>query len=131
MGKGPHGGFHNTPGGNDHHAFADNLPDLIREFPLARGHFGKPSEKTHSVARIIESPTPLKTAEKFYRLATAGAVERRDQGGFHLAKLKDGSFITFRVVSSSPDRSPAVDLNITPPKSIKTTKIHFVKGDPK
>lgn len=131
MSKFEHGNISGTPGGNGNHTFSDNLPDLVKVYPLDHGHFGKPSDKKHSIARIIESDDPVREAERFYRLATEGAKERKDKEGFHLAQLKDGSFITFREVSSSEDKSPAVDINLVPPKSIKTTKIHFVKKEQK
>jgi hypothetical protein len=126
MSKFSHGGFPGTPGGNSGRTFTDNLPDLVKEFPLDHGHFGKPSDKTNSIARIIESPDPIATAERFFRLAAEGGTMRTDKPNIKVAELKDGSFITFRVVSSS-DGTPAVDLNLTPPTYVKTRKIHFTK----
>lgn len=45
-------------------------------------------------------------------------------------KLSDGSIISWRNVSHSPDKSPAVDINIersSDSGGIKKQKIHFVK----
>lgn len=126
MGKGSHGGFHGTPGGNGFHTFTDNLPSLIARFPLTGRHFGDPSEKKNSVARVIRSTDPLRTAKEFFRLATQGGEIVRQASDIAIAKLKDGAHITFRVTSTS-DGSPVVDLNISSSSFIRTRKIHFIK----
>lgn len=127
MGKGSNGGFNNTPGGNGFHSFTDNLPALVKRYPLIHGQFGKPSDNKNNIARIIECKNPVEEAELFFKLATKGSLWRFDKPGLHIAKRKDGSFVTFREISFSMDKSPAIDINMKPPKSIKTTKIHFVK----
>ena len=51
-------------------------------------------------------------------------------GKGHYTKMKDGSILSYREVSSS-DGTPAVEINIkksTDHGGIKYQKIHFVKG---
>lgn len=44
----------------------------------------------------------------------------------YIMKMREGTLITYRFISSSRDRSPAVKLKVHDLKRIKTRKIHFV-----
>ena len=69
-------------------------------------------------------------AKDFYEKLTYGAIEKSlPNGKGKIAKLKDGTIITYREISSS-DGSPAVDINIkksTNSNGVKQQKIHFTK----
>ena len=72
---------------------------------------------------------PLGKAKEFYRLATKNhETETSIPGGKgKYAGMREGTTITIRPVSSSPDMSPAVDIRITSPGRVKGQKIHFIK----
>lgn len=127
MGKGEHGHFAGTHGGDPRHNLTDNLPALTKSFPLSvGGYFGVKGSGKTSVRRI-ESASPVTTAKEFFRLATigGGSVKSKPNGAI-VIKMKGGTQITYRETSSS-DGSPAVDINITSPGRVKRQKIHFVK----
>ena len=72
---------------------------------------------------------PLGTAKEFYKIATHKSLskENLDNTVGQKAVLKGGTTITFRPVSSSPDKSPVVDINIESPGLVNKQKIHFIK----
>ena len=94
------------------------------------GYFGDKGQGTNFVRRIMSSD-PVSTAKDFYDRATYGGIERKlNNGKGVFAKMRDGSILSFREVSSS-DGSPAVDINIKKSNDhggIKYQKIHFTKG---
>lgn len=45
----------------------------------------------------------------------------------YIMRMADGALITYRYASSSPDRSPVVELTAGKASGVKTQKIHFVK----
>lgn len=81
--------------------------------------------------RNITSSEPANTAQDFYDKAAHGGIERTmSSGKGHYTKMKDGSILSYREVSSS-DGTPAVEINIKKsinPGGIKYQKIHFTKG---
>lgn len=117
-------------GGCNHHSIKENLSKIEGKFKLCNGYFGNPGDSSRKNTRHIESENPILTSKNFYDTLTYGSIENKlSNGKGTVAKLKDGSIITYREVSSS-DGSPAVDINIK--KScdsggIKQQKIHFVK----
>ena len=130
MGKGMHGRFQGTAGSaSSAHTLNDNLPKLTKKYPLKNGYFGTPASKKDNYVRHIASKDPLGTAKEFYRLATKNhETEIPIPGGKgKYAGMRDGTTITIRPVSSSPDKSPAVDINITSPGRVNKQKIHFIK----
>lgn len=48
-------------------------------------------------------------------------------GKGHIMTMKDGTIIKYRMYSSSKDRSPVVELEISGLKRVKSQKIHFVQ----
>ena len=86
--------------------------------------------------RNIISEDPSAAAKEFYDSIAYGGIERNltdKKTGANkgmVAKMADGSIITWREVSSS-DGSPAVDINIERSSDnnvVQQQKIHFVKG---
>ena len=113
-----------------HHSITENLPDLTSNYDYHKGYFGEKGQGRDFV-RNISGADPVKTAKDFYDKAAHGGIERPMANGKGLyTKMKDGSILSFREVSSS-DGSPAVEINIKNSNDhgdIKYQKIHFVKG---
>ena len=113
-----------------HHSITENLPSLKSEYKYYNGYFGDPGQGRDFV-RNIKSDDPVKTAQEFYDKAAHGGIEKQLNNGKGVyTKMKDGSILSYREVSSS-DGSPAVEINIkqsTDHGDIKYQKIHFVKG---
>lgn len=113
-----------------HHSIRENLQSLTSSYDYHNGYLG---EKGHGrdFVRNITVTDPIKTGKDFYDKAAYVGVERSMANGKgHYTKMKDGSILSYREVSSS-DGSPAVEINIK--KSInhggiKNQKIRFVIG---
>ena len=127
MGKGMHGRFQGTAGSaSSKHTLNDNLPKLTTKYPLKNGYFA-PRGSGNNHVRIMKCKDPLGKAKEFYRLATKNHETETPIPGGKVAKMRDGTEITIRPVSSSPDKSPAVDIKITSPGQVNRQKIHFIK----
>ncbi len=113
-----------------HHSITENLPSLTSSYAYNNGYFGDRGQGRDFV-RNISSEDPVRTAQDFYDNASHGGIERQMENGNGLyTKMKDGTILSYREVSSS-DGSPAVEINIkksTDSGGIKYQKIHFVKG---
>lgn len=68
----------------------------------------------------------------FYDTGAYGGIERElDNDKGVRTDMADGTTFTFREVSGSPDRSPAVNISIrrsTDTGGVETQKIHFALG---
>lgn len=129
MGKGSHGHFQGTAGSaSSAHTLNDNLPKLTKKYPLKDGYFA-PRGSGGNHLRIMKCKDPLGTAKEFYKIATKNhESEKPIPGGKgKYAEMRDGTTITIRPVSSSPDKSPAINISITTPGRVKGQKIHFIK----
>lgn len=108
----------------------DNLDDLKSRYPYYDGYFGSKGQSSGKVRNIV-SDNPIATAKEFYQIAAKGGIEQQMLNGKgYTTKMKDGSIISYREVSTS-DGSPAVDINIKRSINsggIKQQKIHFVGG---
>ena len=121
-------------GGMVSRSVGDNVADLQLDYPIHDGRFGV---KGNSAAvRRIESDNPVATAENFYRRISQGGTEfpiLADAGKSIkgvVAKMADGTYISYRPVSSSPDASPSILIDVDnsiDPGGLKTHKIHFVQ----
>lgn len=110
------------------HTLGDNIAELKSKFPTtSSGFFGKPGQgRKH--ARNIESNSPARTAAEFASIASRIPVSSIPiQGKGIIYRMRDGSTITHRFVSSSKNRSPVVELKVKNASGIKSQKIHFVK----
>lgn len=127
MGKGAHGRFHGTAGSSSSsNTLNDNLPKLTKKYPLKNGYFG-PRGSGRKFVRVMKCKDPLGTAKEFYKIATKNHETETPIPGGRVAKMRDGTEITIRPFSSSPDKSPAVDINIASPGQVNKQKIHFIK----
>ena len=120
--KGPYS-FGETVGGGTQHSFGDNEVRLINEFDLnEEGLFGH--EGYSSGVRQIDSEDPQGTCEEFAEIAAQGGTIKHElpNGGW-VARLEDGSYVTYRPISTSG--SPAVDLHLVDSTQVQSQKIHF------
>ena len=113
-----------------HHSITENLSSLKSDYKYQNGYFGDPGQG-RSFVRNIKSSDPAKSAKDFYDKAAHGGIEKQMSNGKGVyTKMKDGSILSYRAVSTS-DGSPAVEINIKQRNDhgeIKYQKIHFVKG---
>ncbi len=77
-------------------------------------------------AQVYRSRTPIEDSIDFYeKLGTGGRKDTLPNGHGTRTFLDDGSVITHRIITSTPD-SPAVDIKIISPSFVKPQKIHFI-----
>ena len=110
--------------------FRENLLDAMSVVNLKRsGYFGEQSShKGKSSVRIVKSSNPARTALEFMNKAAKNYLAFIPiKGKGYRCIMKDGTEIVYRWVSSSKDRSPAVEIFICNLKRVKNQKIHFVK----
>lgn len=112
-----------------HHAISQNLENLKKSYAYHNGYFGEEG-KGRSFTRNIFSGDPIKDSRDFYDKAAYGGVIRpMTNGKGEIAKMKDGTVVSYREVTSSAG-SPAVEINISKSMDsggIKRQKIHFAK----
>lgn len=113
-----------------HHSITENLSSLKSDYKYQNGYFGDPGQG-RSFVRNIKCSDPAKSSKDFYNKAARGGIEKQMSNGKGVyTKMKDGSILSYREVSTS-DGSPAVEINIKQSNDhgeIKYQKIHFVKG---
>ncbi len=116
-------------GATFHHSISENLGELKKAYPYKNGYFGEPGKGRH-FTRNINSDDPAKAAREFYdKAAYGGIIQPMANGKGETAKMKDGTIISYREVTSSVG-SPAVEINIsksTDSGGVKRQKIHFAK----
>ena len=113
-----------------HYSISENLKNIKENYAFSNGWFGSRGNSSRESTRHIESENPIFTSKDFYDKLTKGAIGKNlPNGKGKVSKMKDGSIISYRPISSS-DGSPAVDINIRKSNNsggIKQQKIHFVK----
>lgn len=116
-------------GAIDYHSFSDNVPTLKEKHSFSNGYFGEKGQG-RNFTRNIASEDPVSAAKDFFDTAAyGGVVSKMNNGKGETVKMKDGTIISYREVSSS-DGSPAVDINVlksTADLDVKYQKIHFIK----
>ena len=133
MGAGRHGNFGNTGGSKipnkekpkkKPRTIDDNVKKMKKEYPYTNsGYFGKKGKNS----RIISTDTPKATSLDFFmKIGEGGFVDKLPNGKGYRVTFADGTVATHRLVTKTPN-SPAVDINISHSKIIKSQKIHFVK----
>lgn len=120
-------------GGATHfRSISDNFVNITAVYALKNGYFGQKGQSKNTAVRNLVCENPVREAQKFFSTcAFGGALDRKIEADVKIAKMADGTIITFRKISKS-DGSPAVSINIKygdKNGKIKTQKIHFVGGD--
>ncbi len=115
-----------------HHSISENIESIKIKYGFSKGYFGEQSGTNGKIdRRNIVSSDPQKTAKEFYdEIANGGIEHKLDNGKGYVTSMSDGTIITWRPVSSSNDKSPAVDINIIYSNDhggVNQQKIHFVK----
>lgn len=110
--------------------FKENLLDAISVVPLKKsGYFADPSARkgTARNVRVFECDDPARVAYDFQAKAGRNYVGlERIKGKGYIMTMADGTRITYRLISSSKDHSPVVELKVRNFKRVKSQKIHFV-----
>lgn len=108
----------------------DNIINLTSKFPItSKGYFGRPG-KGRKHTRNIESDNPARTAAEFAGIASRGLVSAVPiEGKGMIYRMRDGSVISHRYISSSKDGSPVVELQVKNTPRVKSQKIHFVRKE--
>lgn len=132
VGQGYSGVFHHTRGDENeftsNRSIEENALDMRKKFPLTQGgYFGR---RGNGRIRIIECDNPLQTSSDFfYTLGKGGKFTEFSNAKGHIIQrliLSDNTVIIYRQITSS-EGSPAVEITVNPPHTIKTQKIHFVR----
>lgn len=118
-------------GSPTHHSLRENIQELSKIYPInEEGYFSKKGEADEDGIRQIDGEDAIITARRFYETLAYGGIEENLPNGKGVrAMLKDGTFVIYREITSTPG-SPAVEINIRKSKDnfgIKYQKIHFEK----
>lgn len=121
-------------GATHYHTIAENILLVASVYKYKNGLFGERGQGGTSEIRIIVSEDPKATAKDFYDRFTYGGIEKNlyyKDGTLKgkRATLADGSTMNWRKVSSSADKSPAVDIDVERSNDhgdLVTQKIHFI-----
>lgn len=112
-------------------SIGQNVLLVSSKFCYVNGRFGVNSPSSGIKTRNFASSDPLATAKEFYDKIAFGGKETVYNGGkLYITHMADGSVVTMRTISSSPDHSPVVEINIsgsTHNGGLKEQKIHFVE----
>lgn len=115
-------------GSPTYRSLKDNLSNTQKDYNYLDGYFGNVGKSGNKKIREINSSDQFKDAKKFYdKIAYGGIESKLDNGKGFMTKLKDGTIITYREITSTKD-SPAVEINIKQSNDsggIKNQKIHF------
>ena len=108
-------------------SFEENVNDITSHYKISDGYFGIKGSKTD--IREIHTRNHEATAKDFFnRVAKGGLLDLDTIPGGVVAHMKDGTFISYRKVTSSVN-SPAVEIRyrrVDSKYGIRDQKIHFV-----
>ncbi len=113
-----------------YHSLVDNINSTFKAYKYENGYFGIKGKSKQESNRQINCSDHVAEAEAFYNKIAYGGIETtHDNDNRKQTKLKDGTIITFREITSTVG-SPAVEINIkksTNTGGVKKQKIHFEK----
>ena len=136
MGTGVYGGFGNTTGNQNNeqtentaekiNSIVSNAEAMKQTYPINKnGYFGEKGKN----CRVIKSANPVATSKDFYtRISKGGQEAPLSNNHGVMTVLPDKTRIVYRVITSTKG-SPAVEIIVTSPKTVKTQKIHFIGRD--
>lgn len=118
-------------GGADYyHELCENLENVDKSYERHGNHYGTGHNHSTYVYEIF-CKDQYKAAKDFYNKIAYGGIVKQNMPKINgqIAKMKDGTIITYREITSSQGSS-AVEINIkgsNNPCGLKNQKIHFVK----
>lgn len=108
----------------------DNVESMKSDsrYHFQDGYFG-PKHKGSHIAHDLFFDDPISAAREFYDRITYGGIENEIGDDNWTTKMKDGTYINFRIKTSS-EGSPAVQIDIkesSDSAGIQYHKVHFSK----
>lgn len=107
-----------------------NIKSISLSYPIKNGYFG--SKGASRQVREIHARNHEQVARDFFnKIAKGGILDLKTLPGGVVSRLKDGSTISYRKITSSPN-SPAVEIRFRSSNSkygIYDQKIHFVQDN--
>ena len=105
-----------------------NIKSVSSSYPIINGYFGTKGASIR--IREIHARNHEQVAKDFFnKIAKGGILDLKTLPGGIISRLKDGSTISYRKITSSPN-SPAVEIRFRSANSkygINDQKIHFVQ----
>lgn len=105
-----------------------NIQSVSESYPITNGYFGTKGSSRR--IREIHARNHEQVAKDFFnKIARGGILDLKTLPGGVVSRLKDGSTISYRKITSSPN-SPAVEIRFRSARSkygINDQKIHFVQ----
>ena len=105
-----------------------NIKSVSESYPITNGYFG--TKGSSRLIREIHARNHEQVAKDFFnKIAKGGILDLKTLPGGIVSRLKDGSTISYRKITSSPN-SPAVEIRFRSASSkygINDQKIHFVQ----
>lgn len=115
-----------------YHTVSDNIPSTADKYEYSNGYFGDKGQAKvkNNYYRQVVCKDQYAEAKNFYDSIAHGGVEQQlPNGKGYITKLKDGTIITYRELTSTKG-SPAIEINIKNTQNsggVKSQKIHFEK----
>lgn len=111
-----------------YHSLSDNIGTVKLSYPIVNGFFGTKGRSER--VREIHSVNHEAAAKDFFnKIAKGGILDLQTIRGGVISRLKDGTIISYRKITSSPN-SPAVEIRFRTNDlkcGVKDQKIHFVQ----
>ena len=109
----------------------ENLQECSKVYPInEKGFLSKKGKSRREYIRQIDGDDAILTARQFYEALAYGGIEESLPNGKGVrTRLKDGTFVIYREITSTPG-SPAVEINVDDSNDscgLKYQKIHFEK----
>lgn len=122
-------------GASYYHRITENIASVASRYNYQDGLFGVRGQGGTNTIRNIASDDPQTSAKDFFDHLAYGGIETilyykdgTEKG--RRVTMADGSTLNWRIVSSSADKSPAVDIDIKRSNDhgqLVSQKIHFTK----
>ena len=117
-------------GSPTYRSLCDNVEEMKKDprYHFQDGYFG-PKHRNSRYSHDLFFDDPIAAAKAFYDKIAYGGIENKTDDNRWITKMKDGTYVTFRIYTSS-EGSPAVSINVNESSDnvgIKYHKVHFSK----